>query len=461
MPGTLLDVAPREAWQAWKPTRTQPWDLRWAAHLYRRAAFGADWQTLEDAVEQGCEDSVERLLVGGDGVAQFDQDSNEQARGLVEQAYRNTLQLEGLWLQRMLHSPHPLLEKMTLFWHGHFATSYGKVGRVRLMQRQNNLLRQHALGKFGLLLSDIVRDPAMLIWLDASENVKGKPNENLAREIMEAFTLGHGNFSEHDVQAAARAFTGWQVVDGESQLVEADHDDETKTLLGQTGAWGDQDVTRILLEQPQTARFVVLKLFRFFISESEEPPPALVEPLAREFRESDYDIARLMGIMLRSNLFFSELAYRQRVKSPIEFVLGLVHHLRVGPPAVPAAQLARQLEGLGQRLYSPPNVFGWSGGEGWINAMSLLGRQNVAFVLAQDPFRKDGPTKLAARYAGPTAQEKVDFFCALFLDGNISPASRQKLIQFLEGDEASAASEAERLRDAAHLILLLPEYQLA
>lgn len=461
MSGTLVGVDPSQAWQEWRPSREQPWDRRLAAHLYRRAAFGADWGELESSVQLGHQETLDRLLTGREGASEFYRATDEQARRLVEQPFKNTLELQSIWLHRMLRSPHPLLEKMTLFWHGHFATSYAKVAQVRLMQRQNDLLRHHALGNFGSLLLDISRDPALMVWLDTRQNVKGKPNENFAREIMEAFTLGHGNFGEEDVREAARAFTGWRTVGQDFQVVDSEHDFGRKTVLGRTGPWGGEDVVRILLEQPETAQFVVRKLFRFFITENQEPSPELIEPLADRFRDSDYNIAKLVGVMLRSNLFFSDLAYRQRVKSPIEFVLGMVNHLRTGECNVESSQLARQLDGLGQKLYSPPNVFGWEGGAAWINATTLLERQNLSFEFTMDPFRKDSPVALLAKYGPETPAEKIDFFCALLLDGVIGEECRQKLVHFLEGHTGAAADERQRLREAAHLMMLLPEYQLA
>ena len=224
----------------------------------------------------------------------------------------------------MLQGGHPLREKLTLFWHNHFATSLAKVQDPVLMFRQNGLLREHALGRFGPLLQAISRDPAMLVWLDSNSNVKGKPNENYARELMELFSLGVGNYTEKDIREAARAFTGWRT-DGTGFAFDARlHDGGTKTVLGQTGTWDGGDVVRIVLEQPAAARFLVRKLYRYLVSETATPPDALLEPLCESFRQSDYDIAGLVRTILASRHFYSAHAFRQRIKGPVEYVLGAV-----------------------------------------------------------------------------------------------------------------------------------------
>jgi uncharacterized protein (DUF1800 family) len=456
-PSSVSD--PDDAWRPWKPSRSQPWHARWAAHLYRRAAFGADWTTIQTAVERGPDDTLERLLSGSDGFEEFEQRARHDASKLVDRPLRDTVELEGRWMDRMLRSPHPLLEKLTLFWHNHFATNVAKVGSARLMQRQNELLRRSALGKFGTLLSAVSRDPAMLIWLDSKDNVKGKPNENYAREIMEAFTLGAGNFTERDVQEVARTFTGWRSTAGEFTLDEDKHDFGVKTVLGETGAWDGDDVVRILLDQPAAARFLARKLYRFFVSEADDPPSALIEPLADMLRQSKYDVGQVVAVVLRSRLFFSERAYRQRVKSPVEFVLGMINHLRTDGLDVTPFGLAKQVTGLGQRLYSPPSVFGWEGGTAWLSSGQLLARHNLAFEFTSSPFRSDNPADLVAQHGGERSTQHVDFLIALLLDGVVGPNHRKRLVEFL--DDGVDSMKVQRLREVTHLVMLLPEYQLA
>jgi uncharacterized protein (DUF1800 family) len=456
-------IDPAEAWQPWRPADRQPWSLKWAGHLYRRAGFGATWDELQEAVARGPDATLEGLLSGGPGLEQFDEEVDAVTKGLPLVLRGTTLhEYQGVWLYRMMNTPHPLRERMTLFWHNHFATSVAKVRQPGLMQRQNNLLRRHALGDFRALLLEVSRDPAMLIWLDSNSNVRGHANENFARELMELFALGIGNYTEKDVQAAARAFTGWHTAGGKFIDNRRQHDPGVKTVLGHTGPLDGQDVIAILLEQPAAARFLVGKLYRHFIAEDAPPSAQLLEPLADQFRKSGYDIAGVVGTMLRSRLFFSEHAYRRRIKSPVEFVVGLARTL--GGKAAPG-ELANLLDGLGQDLYSPPNVKGWDGGKAWLNSATMLARQNASWALVGGEdlrFRdKIKLAELARRKAGSEAAKQVGFVVNLFLQGDVTPAVSGKLLSTLIGNKGQKSDPSRRIVEAAHTVLLMPEYQLA
>ena len=224
----------------------------------------------------------------------------------------------------MLQGGHPLREKLTLFWHNHFATSLVKVQSPDLMFRQNCLLREHALGRFGPMLQAISRDGAMLVWLDSNSNVKGKPNENYARELMELFSLGVGNYTEKDVREAARAFTGWRT-DGRGFVFDASlHDNGPKVVLGKTGNWDGGDVVRIVLEQPAAAKFLIRKLYQHFVNETAVAPDALLEPLCSNSARATTTLPRLCGRSWPRGTFIPQHAFRQRIKGPVEFVLGAV-----------------------------------------------------------------------------------------------------------------------------------------
>ena len=334
----LDKVDPTDAWSPWQPTPTDPFNIKWAAHLYRRAGFGASLAELRQAEKDGLNVTLDRVV----NINPEDKTWNEVIRkqGLSVLKSRDELfNLRAWWVYSMLRGPQPLREKLTLFWHNHFATSVNKVRKAQLMYQQNVLLREHALGKFGSFLLEMSKDPAMLIWLDSNSNVEGKANENYAREVMELFALGVGHYTEKDIREAARAFTGWHT-DGEKFDFNANfHDKGEKTVLGQTGAWDGGDIVRILLEQKTCAQFLVGKLYRYFISENQAPPADLLEPLCEQLRKSEYDIAGLVRTMLASRHFFSAHAFRQRIKSPVEHALGAARavwtssrkHSRGGP----------------------------------------------------------------------------------------------------------------------------------
>ncbi len=471
---SLNDLKPTDAWS---PAKNVEWNFKWAAHLYRRAAFGfpatdgktASQQLLDQAVKQGRDACVEQLLAGGDGQEDF----NDLMDTLGGQIAKYTAprfsppeheKLQGWWLYRMFHSPHPLLERCTLFWHNHFATSIAKVGKSHLMFVQNNLLRQHALDKFQPLLSGISHDPAMLLWLDSNSNIKGRPNENYAREIMELFSLGVGNYTETDIREAARSFTGWGAAGGKFVFNKSLHDDGEKTVLGETGNFDGDDVVRIIMQQPATARFLTRKLFREFVSEAQSPSDELLEPLAAQLRQTDFDIKACVATILRSNVFYSEHAYRCRIKSPVDYVIGLTRSFNAN---VSMKRLAESMDGLGQTLFAPPNVKGWDGGRAWLNSASLLARHNLAAKLVgghDDEFPTVFHPQSLSKEQNPA--EHVQELVRVLLQSDISDAAMQDLVDFASRppkgkDQKERNTADKRLRELTHTILLMPEYQLA
>src|SRR5947209_6721324 len=263
-------IDPRWAWEAYRPTAANPWDLRKAGHLYRRAAFGTTWDELQVAVADGPDTAVEKLLRGRD-IAAFEKNCQTMATSIGR--FNNDGQVATWWLYRLVTAnPHPLREKMTLFWHNHFATSNAKVRNASYMLGMYDLMSRHALGNFRDLLQDVSKDPAMMVWLDTTQSKKGQPNENYARELMELFSLGIGNYTEKDIREAAKAFTGWEIKDGKAVFNPAQHDDGAKTVLGRSGDWNGEDIVRICLEQDCCAYFICGKLFRFLVSETIQPP---------------------------------------------------------------------------------------------------------------------------------------------------------------------------------------------
>jgi uncharacterized protein (DUF1800 family) len=460
-------VDPRWAWQPYRPSPSAPWDVKRVGHLYRRAGFGATAAQLEAGFKMTPEKAVAELLKGGPGQEAFDRRMAPVAASVARA--NNPNQMRAWWVARMLYSPHPLQEKLTLFWHNHFATSNAKVQNARLMLAQYELLRKHALGNFANLLKEMSYDPAMLVWLDGRGSKKGNPNENYAREVMELFSLGVGHYTEKDIREAARAFTGWEVVGAEAVFRAADHDDGEKVVLGQRGRWKPDDVVRICLEQRSCPYFIAGKLFRLLVSETMTPTPELLAPLASQLKSSNYDFGSLVKTVLSSNLFFSEDAYRARVKAPVDFALGIVRGLEgtVGTTALAAA-----LEQLGQNVFNPPSVKGWDGGEAWLNGQTLLFRQNLALALTSTEDARFGsrtdPAALARRHRKASDEELVDFFLRLFLQGDVPAESRTSLLDYLRSARKrtvpvywTAQDAADhRVRTLCYLVLTLPELQL-
>jgi uncharacterized protein (DUF1800 family) len=460
-------INPRWAWERHQPSSEAPWDMKKVGHLYRRAGFGATAAELEAALKAGPDKTIESLLKGGAGQEEFEQLTLSLAQSIGRS--NNAAQLPAWWLYRMLYSPHPLREKLTLFWHNHFATSNAKVQNAGFMLGQYDLLYRHALGNFRSLVQEISKDPAMLVWLDTRGSKKGNPNENYARELMELFTLGVGNYTETDIRQAAKAFTGWEIKAGKAHFTAAQHDDGDKTVLGQTGNWQGSDIVRICLEQKSAPYFIARKLYRYLISETIDPTPELLEPLADQFKKSDYDFGKLVEIVLRSNLFFSAGVYRTSVKSPVEFAIGIVRALegRIGTTA-----LANSLQGLGQNLFNPPSVKGWDGGPTWLNGQTLLFRQNLALSLTStqdDRFgRRTDPAALLKKHGKQSDAEITDFLLRLFLQGDVPPESRSQITNYLEKTRqqmypvfwTEQDTADHRVRAVCHLILTLPEFQL-
>ena len=279
------------------------------------------------------------------------------------------------WSNRMLVSPRPLEEKMTLFWHNHFATSETKVRDYRKLLLQNKTFRKHATGNFRKLLVATAKDPAMLYFLDAGQNVKGSPNENFAREIMELFTLGVGNYEEKDIREAARAFTGWNTDDLTFVVDIKKHDDGIKTVLSRTGNFSGEEVIDILLEQEAASKFIVRKIYKEFVNENINEK--LVDKYAKILREENYEFKPLLKTIFMSKDFYSDKNIGSHIKSPVELVISTYNKLGIQDiPGIPDFNYVTR--SMGQRLFWPPTVAGWAGGKSWITPALLMERGNFA-----------------------------------------------------------------------------------
>ena len=399
------------------PAPEKTWTKRAAAHLLNRAGFGGSPEQIERVFKSGRKAAITELLSEPDESERFPEPEwmsadylAERRRGLMKarqggedlsreerekrrremqreiRSERRKLNGESIaqWISRMHSSKAQGREKMTLFWHGHFATATQKVKSPVLMHRQNALFRRKGLGSFKELTFAICEDPAMMLYLDTDKNSRGKPNENFARELLELFTLGEGNYTEKDITEAARAFTGYQLnrFSSKPRFLPRRHDAGRKEFMGEAGRFKPKDIVDIVFQKDRCAEFLVTKLWEFFVYES--PEKEIVDALAADFRKSGYVVKPLLKQVFSSEAFYSEKAVRTQIKSPVQLVVQMARELEL--PSVPTRQAAGAMQQLGQILYNPPNVAGWEGGRSWINTSTLLARYNVAGAILKGTF---------------------------------------------------------------------------
>jgi uncharacterized protein (DUF1800 family) len=488
------------------PLKPQEWNWSKAAHLLNRAGFGGSPEQIDALTQAGLDRAVTRMLSAPDDSAQFPKPawaqpdtslqmavlrgSNPETMGADQQAarklifrqyqqgvHKQMLDLVGWWLNRMATTSDPLREKLTLFWHGHFATGVTKVRDSYKMWRQNETLRQLALGDFGSLVKAMSRDPAMLVWLDGGDSLRSKPNENWARELMELFTLGIGNYTEDDIKASAKAFTGYKLNPANQSFFfsKLQHNDEQKTFLGKTGDFNGDDVINLILQQPACAEFMVKKIWRFFVYE--DPKPELIKPLAASFRQSGYAIRPLLNEIFRSEEFYSPRSIRMQIKSPVDWLVNNTKVLQTTlPPTVPAANALRQ---LGQMPFDPPNVKGWDGGKAWITTSTLLARYNLSnFILgsggmAIQPMGKNKKSRpghevrsranldlalLAPAELRKNPEALVKSLSLRLFQTELIPYASQRFIDYLQPHQPDINDQT--VLELLHLMMSTPDYQL-
>jgi uncharacterized protein (DUF1800 family) len=384
------------------PIASDRWNFDAAAHLLVRAGFGADPSEIRKMRALGPEKAVESLINAqaenyppptwatpddqDELRAQVKEagtpDEKQMARKLLREKFVSEMKdLTHWWLTRMVNTRSPLIEKMTLFWHGHFATSGQKVRPAYKMWLQNETFRQNALGNFRTLAKAVSRDPAMMIWLDLVQSKKESPNENFGREVMELFTLGEGHYTESDVREAARAFTGYRINQPDQSFRFADRqfDPGVKTFMGKTAPWDGDQILDIIISQPESARFITSKIWRYFAYD--EPDPKLIDALASEFRNTRDELRPFMKSLFLSEEFYSPLARSSQIKSPVQFLSQALRTLPVQLPDSNVLEFAfRQ---MGQVPFFPPNVKGWDGGKSWINTATLTFRYKLAHQLVE------------------------------------------------------------------------------
>lgn len=388
-----MAAQPADPLRPYAPSAEQPWNLERVRRLHWRAGYGASWRELERDLERGPEASIDAVLAGvAPRVSGFDE--RQRQLGDVATTSQRGEQLCAWWVYRILWGGDPLRERMALVWHDWFATSLDKVQRVGSMRRQNELFRAHGLGRFGTLLEAVVKDPALLVYLDAPQNKVGHLNENLGRELLELFTLGVGAYTEADVKEASRALTGWSFDDrGQFVCRASEHDGGAKTVLGRTGALDGDDLLGIVLAHPATARSLARRLCEEFLGEAASE--VCVEALAERLRASDLDLGDAVAILLRSEAFFAEQGTGPRFQGPTDFVASLLRSLAPSGARPSTVEVADWIGRIGQRLFFPPNVGGWHRGRGWFTQQGLLARANFAEALARGSIRGIDPLDVA------------------------------------------------------------------
>ena len=382
-------------------------DVRLMAHLMRRAGFGASRAELDELVEQGYDEAVEQLIDAVDHPSRLTDNLIRRYHPEYSGMMGN-LSAGGNWMYRMVSTNAPLREKINLMWHGMFATGYNKLANGKVLHDQIRMFERHGMGSFKTLLIELSKDPAMIVWLDNSDNHNGSVNENYGRELLELFSMGVGNYSEQDVKEAARAFTGWTIGNTEYMTLksmrdsvwpygrlsfhfeykEDDHDNGEKEFLGHKGNFNGEDIVDIICKQPATAAFLSRHMYSFFVAD--EPPvpewpykpprnPAAIEALSKVYFDSDYSVKEMLRFLFKSDFFKSEDAHYQRVKSPAELMAGVLRMTEeFDRPKIDMNPTSQQTSYMGQWLLNPPSVEGWHWGTEWIDSGALVERVNFA-----------------------------------------------------------------------------------
>jgi hypothetical protein len=489
--------------QPYKPTVDDPFDAIKAAHLLNRAGFGGTPAEIAQVMQQGPIQAVNNLLDFPDAAAEEQSQTDVPDLSSIDgypksfrelykmlqgkspeekKAARQKLMMANheaieavvtWWLKRMGNGPHPLQEKLTLFWHGHFTTSAKDEKAASLIWNQNELLRTQAAGNFRTFVRQISRDPAMLDYLNNSENRKAHPNENYARELMELFTLGIGNYTEPDIKNSARAFTGWAHDGDDFVFRKYQHDDGIKYFMGREGNFDGDDIIEIILANPACPKFIAGELFSYFAYE--QPDQYLASALGAVLKENNFELRPLIRTILTSRAFYSPSAIGTQIKSPIQLVVGTARLMEL--PPLDARRITAPLKQMGQIPLMPPNVKGWPGGQLWINTSTLFVRYNTAIAMVgggmggggfgggggRGPiFNRIMEQRAGGQFnpeaVGPhgTPEQVVDGWVSRLVQRPIDDSKRSILLDSL-GNQGDNPQAVKRM---IQLIVSMPEYQL-
>ena len=389
---------PTDAWSEYIPSSQESWDTARAIHLRKRTGFGTGWGQNRRDVNNGYEKTIQRVIDGdthGSDGRPADEIA-EVAEVLYASATRagNVERLQLAWLYRLVYSAHPLVERMLFAWHDRYASSVHKVGDADSMSGYHTTQRRLWRASARTLHRAMLADHAMQSWLDNTESRKKHPNENLAREFLELFALGEGNYTEHDIQEIARALTGWRTLGGRGPQIRffpESFDDGDKTIFGQTGRWGLDDVARLATALPAAGSHLARFLFRTFISNTDKPADGFLAPLVRAMRtaDGDLDVARGIETVLRSRVFHSMACRGKHVKDPLDFVIGTLRSCEMCSPPVDMTEVNRHLVALELNLFHAPSVAGWPKGLDWLTPSGLIARANFAAVVGSQSLRDE------------------------------------------------------------------------
>jgi uncharacterized protein (DUF1800 family) len=503
------------------PQATAPWTIFEAAHLLNRAGFSGSPDEIKAFYALGRHAAVNSLLLPIEPIDAFpppawsidvqaiadlqarvalykgmlnnnqnltpeqaDQEKRQKRKEMRKVDHQRISEAQAWWFHRMLVTRAPLREKMTLFWHDHFATSLQKVKQPYFLMKQNELFRRNAFGSFKTLTQDILLDPAMVLYLDTGSSKKGKPNENFAREVMELFTLGEGNYTEQDVHEAARAFTGYQLnrKTGTVTHNKRNWDETNKTFFGKTGPFDGKDIINLIFTKKEAARLMTRKLWEFYVYD--KPSDGTINALSDNFQKNDFNIKPLLREIFLSKEFYSEKSIRSEIKCPIQYTIALLKQLEIANPprGFPITAEAQ----LGQVLFMPPNVAGWDWGQAWINTNTLLTRYNLAGFITKGsgasqnmmgnsrikiPGMAAGPKMMGSHWNGPdyakitplpirsTSKELVDSLIFRFFQDPVPTKARASFIQYADEKKGPISTDSE-VAELCHLMLSTPYYQL-
>jgi len=509
-------------WQSEVSSGGARWDWAMASHLLRRAGFGGTREEIEALVKMGPQRAVASLIDykavkddlpdvefgeltapgmglgrgprgGRAGRAPAQQqmlqsmpENERRAFNQIQQSAQRAKEQEIRlwWLDRMVRTKRPLEEKMTLFWHGLFVSSSTTVKQTYLLYKQNQLLRKYATGNYRVLTHEISKDPAMLVYLNNNQNVKLKPNENYARELMELFTMGIGNYTEEDIKESARAFSGWTNQGDEFLARPQQHDAGIKTFLGQRGNFDGDQIVEIIFQQPATAKYIATRILKFFATDT--PSTEIVTALAGIVKRNNFEIAPVLQALFSSRWFYSQEVMLRQIKSPVQLIVGSLRAL--GVSMLQPQQVVNALKVMGQELFNAPTVKGWDGGRAWINTSTLFARYNLPAYLGTGKLptvsKQKAPTDARMEYSDfdsgwnpqldlaaaevATTDGAVDMYVQKLLGFKLEPRKRDELIEYLNqtGDATShlhdpiTAESDRRTRGLVHLIMAMAEYQL-